>query len=246
MNPRACLEEVERALVELKPIRSQLDPKAYIGGGVSKLRYLGLRVPQVREASKRKFSFLANEESEVLKIWDYVWRRSDCYETMCLPIEYYSAKARWPQLTRVWPTLKGWASRLDNWAHSDGLSSIYARALEQDRRQVLPTLEDWSRSRHPWLRRQSLVSLVYYSKLRKEVLPFAKLIEMVERQMGHDHYYVQKGVGWTLREIYNVYPRQTLIFLERNAEEIPAAAWTAATEKLAKPVKDRLKQKRKG
>lgn len=246
MTHAAYLREVERALRRVAPNRSQLDPAAYIGGGISKLEYLGLRVPQVRAASKTPFTFLALDEDRILDVWDYVWHTSGCYETMCLPIEYYSTKRQEPRLAAVWPKLKGWAARLDNWAHSDGLSSLYSRALEQNRKLVLPTLEDWSGSRNPWLRRQSIVSLVYYSRLRKEILPYRKLIGMVERQMRFDHYYVQKGVGWTLREIYNVYPNDTLKFLEAHAEEISPAAWTAATEKLAKPVKDRLKKKRRG
>lgn len=240
------LAEVERAVRTVKPHRSALDPSAYIGGGISRLEYVGLRVPQVRAVSRTRFSFLDESESEILKVWDYVWKKSTCYETMCLPIEYYSTKKQHPRLAEVFPKIRGWAVRLDNWAHSDGLSSLYARALEQDRAGVLPTLEEWSESKLPWLRRQSLVSLLYYSRARTSVLPFKKLAAMVERQIAFDHYYVQKGVGWTLREMGNVYPEETLRFLEARVEKISAAAFGAATEKLPKAVKERLKQRRRG
>ena len=62
--------------------------------------------------------------------------------------------------------------------------------------------------------------------------------------MDHEHYYVQKGVGWTLREIGNVYPDEALAFLEANIGQLSAAAFTAATEKLSPAKKNRIKKLR--
>jgi 3-methyladenine DNA glycosylase AlkD len=89
------------------------------------------------------------------------------------------------------------------------------------------------------------VSLLYYSAQRKTVLPFSKITALVESQIDYDHHYVQRGVGWTLREAGNVYPKETFKFLEKNIQRLSAIAFSAATEKLAKAQKDRLKNLRK-
>ena len=104
------------------------------------------------------------------------------------------------------------------------------------------------RRRHPWKRRQSLVALLYYSRGRdrKRVLPFTRLIAAVERHLADSHYFVQKGVGWTIREIYNVYPGETIAWLRKNAARIAAPAWQAASEKLPAATKEELKTLRRG
>lgn len=242
------LKEVEKAL-SLHPQRvSTHNPEAYIGGGQSSLRYLGLKTPNLHQTQKAGFSF--SDTEEVAQVWDYVWKSSDCFEVMSLALGWFERlaknKKRKQELKKYWALLKGWSERIDNWAHSDSLSGLYARILEQDPKLVYPTLQKWNASANPWLRRLSIVSLLYYSAQRETVLPFAKIIPLVEAQIEFDHYYVQKGVGWTLREAGNVYPKETYKFLEANIRRISPEAFTAATEKLTKTEKDRLKKLRAG
>jgi 3-methyladenine DNA glycosylase AlkD len=89
------------------------------------------------------------------------------------------------------------------------------------------------------------VSLFYYSSHRRRQPSFQKVITLLDRQMEFDHYYVQKGVGWTLREAGNVYPKETFQFLEANIHRVSSHAFTAATEKISPTQKSRLKQLRK-
>jgi 3-methyladenine DNA glycosylase AlkD len=84
-----------------------------------------------------------------------------------------------------------------------------------------------------------------YSKLRKVVLPFANLTAMVIPLLKDEDYFVQKGVGWTLREMGNVYPVETLALLTENIVIISPIAFTAAIEKLSPDTKEQLKQLRK-
>ena len=243
------LAEVEAVVRKTAPQRSKQNPASYIGGGVSSYRYAALSVPQVRSIYKHTpFSF--RDKTPVAKIqeiktWDYIWQKSQIYEVASLALLHMSdGVKKGDLLAQHLPMLKKWALRLDNWAHSDSLSSVYTRILEADRKAMLPILEDWSDSKNPWLRRQSIVSLLYYSSARKEVLPFTKLISMLKKQLRHDDYYVQKGVGWTLREIGNVYPEQTFAFLETHIGSVSAGAYSAATEKLSPARKNHIKKLR--
>lgn len=239
------IQEVEKALLRHPISRKGYSPEGYIGGGQSKLRYIGLKVPLLRQTLSTGFSFYGNDRKQIAKTWDYVWNNSDCYEVMALALAWFEDRKNLDILVDHWPLLKKWSARVDNWAHSDTLSGIYARILEQNPSLVYPTLKAWNKSKNPWLRRLSIVSLMYYSSQRKTVLPLSKILVLVKPLIEDEHYYVQKGVGWTLREAWNVYPKETYQFLETHIHRLKPASFTAATEKLSKTQKDRLKKLRK-
>jgi 3-methyladenine DNA glycosylase AlkD len=58
-------------------------------------------------------------------------------------------------------------------------------------------------------------------------------------------YYVQKAVGWTLRELGTVYPKQTFSYLISHIKSVSSIAFTIATEKMNMDVKKELKALRK-
>lgn len=237
--------EVETALSSLPRRTSAQNPEAYIGGGQSKLRYIGLRVPDLRQTSRTGFSFSQRPPEEVAKIWDFVWHNSDCYEVMSLALTWFEDPKRRKTLKTYWPLLKKWSARIDNWAHSDTLSGIYARIHEDSPTEVYETFKKWNASKNPWLRRISMVSLIFYSSQREKYPSLGKVLALVKPQLAFDHYYVQKGVGWTLREAGNVYPAPIASFIEKHVHEISAQAFSAATEKMSPRQKDHLKKLRK-
>jgi 3-methyladenine DNA glycosylase AlkD len=237
--------EIEGALSSFPKRTSVQNPESYIGGGQSNLRYIGLRVPHLQQAMRKGFSFSRQESKELAKIWDFVWWNSDCYEVMSMALAWFYDPKQKPILEQHWPLLEKWSSRIDNWAHSDTLSGVYARLLEQNSPLIYPTLEKWNSSKKPWLRRLSIVSLLYYSSQRETVLPLKKILSLVEPQLEFDHYYVQKGVGWTLREAFNVYPEPVFAFIEKNIGKVSAHAFSAATEKMNPKQKKLLKELRK-
>jgi 3-methyladenine DNA glycosylase AlkD len=144
-----------------------------------------------------------------------------------------------------WPILKEWVKYVDNWAHSDGLSSVFSIMLQNDLELIYPQLVTWNKSKNPWERRQSIVCLFYYSRTRKHFLPFEVAIELINNLLDDKEYYVQKGLGWALREASNVYYDYTLDYILQNAKTIKPAAFSAATEKLLPPHKEQVKSLRK-
>lgn len=238
------VKEIEAVLSNYPRRTSQHNPESYIGGGQSQLRYIGLRVPDLHKTLQVGFSFSTLDERKQIKIWDQIWWKSDCYEVMALALSWFYSSARQPYLAESWPILKKWAERIDNWAHSDTLSGIYARILENQPNLVYPVLEKWNSSKSPWIQRQSIVSLMYYSSQRKKILPFNKIIKLVEPLLNSEHYYVQKGIGWTLREAFNVYPDKTFLFITKNILKLSPHAFSAATEKMNQRQRGQLKQLR--
>jgi 3-methyladenine DNA glycosylase AlkD len=115
---------------------------------------------------------------------------------------------------------------------SDELSSIYARILEVDALagQVYAVLQSWTPN--PWKRRQSTLSLLYHSRSRLSVLPAGKIFPLIEALLKDSDRFIQKAVGWALREAVIPYPTETEAFVECHAQTLSSLAFTEATRKL--------------
>ena len=206
---------------------------------------LGLAVPDQRKLLGHDYSFLNEDARSVLAAWNRVFTESPIFEARSLALIYYESRLKELVPAVCWPTLKKWSAGIDNWEHADRLSKIFARLLEIDPERIYPTLERWNRAKNPWLRRLSIVSLLCYAALRESVPPAARIFPMVERLIHDSDLYVQKGVGWTLREVGQVYPGETKRFVERHAADLAPAAFTSALEKAPKAFREKLKEKRK-
>ncbi len=201
-----------------------------------------IRVPAIRQLVKQGYGFFDLQAVEVISHWNYIWKNSQWYEVAHQALYYYQHKF----ISKAeFNKIKSWVSRCDCWEHSDDLSKIYAQIVEDNPDWILPLYEKWNRAGSPWKRRQSIVGLIEYASKRKTILPFNKLIRFVEPLLDDNDYYVQKGVGWTLREIFNVYPAETTIFLTSHVKLLSPIAFSSATEKLSKESKALLKVKRK-
>jgi len=77
------------------------------------------------------------------------------------------------------------------------------------------------------------------------VLPYDTIIKFIDILLNDKEYYVQKGVGWSLKELYQVYPKETLKYLGKNIKKISSIAFSPATEKLEKKDKEKLKKLRR-
>lgn len=203
---------------------------------------IGLKVPQVRSFVKKNFKYLENKSEHFLQFWDSTWKSSVYFESMSAALYFYQNRSL---QEKEFKKIIKWADRCQCWEHSDDLSKIYAQVVEDKPKIILPQLTKWNQSKNPWKRRQSVVSLIEYSRKRKTVLPFKKLISFVKPLLSDEEYYVQKGVGWTIREIYNVYPKEMLEFFDRNLLAINPLAYSAATEKLDKKTKLQFNKLRK-
>ncbi|QAU25443.1 hypothetical protein EO087_08525 [Dyella sp. M7H15-1] len=56
-------------------------------------------------------------------------------------------------------------------------------------------LEVWNHSTNPWKRRQSILSLLYYHRSRKVMLPSSRILSLIERLLADENRFVQKAIG---------------------------------------------------
>src|ERR1700744_1574847 len=130
------------------------DLKRYIG---TELDFIGLSTPRQREIYKANYSFNVLPLEQQLEIWDEIWQHSKLYEAMTQALYFISENKHAFDTKVLFTVTKNWVSKVDNWAHSDGLSDVFSYLLEKDAAFVYPQFKTWNTSANPWERRQSLV-----------------------------------------------------------------------------------------
>jgi 3-methyladenine DNA glycosylase AlkD len=210
------------------------------------LRSIGGPVPLHRKESKRPYSFSKWPFLEQLAVWDMLWRNQGGFWIRVHAfffLERHMKKEA--QLREMWPVIVEWQNQVDDWGLCDSLSKIYTGILEIMPEEVYAQLQLWNTGPDLWKRRQSLVSLLYYSRTKKSYLPYDKLEALILPLLTDKEYYVQKGVGWTLRELYNVYPKEALAFFKVHIKTLSSIAFSTAIEKMDAETVAELKMMRK-
>lgn len=243
---------IEKRLQQAAPKKTgRFKAEDYIGGAsgsgkeTSRLKFLNMTMPALRHQLTTLGTDKKDSHSEErFEDMQRLWFESDIFEAKSLAI-YWLDRQRDEFLIRHHRQLLKWADHIDNWAHSDGLCSIYARMFDEAPERLMPTYRRWNSHRHSWLRRCSMVGVYYYSRQRRNHLGFAEACRLVSPHFEAPEYYVQKGVGWTIREMYNVYPAETVRYIKNNLHRLSPIAWVAASEKLPPAVKTPLLRQRK-
>jgi 3-methyladenine DNA glycosylase AlkD len=222
----ACEAEVLACLIPLgEPGRvafAQNDKK-------SQLQFLAIKVPVLRQVGRDGFSFYQRPVAEVLAIWDYIWFHSPYYEVMALALEYYGLLGA-KIAPDIWPVLANWSRRVENWAHCDGLASIYSYLLVQRHDEVYSQLQSWNASQDLWLRRLSLVSLIHFSGKKAVFLSLEEVLPMLTNCLDDQRMYVQKAVGWVLRETGHVYQVEIRAYLGKYSATMSSIAYSTAAD----------------
>ncbi|MDE0691228.1 MAG: DNA alkylation repair protein [Gammaproteobacteria bacterium] len=207
----------------------------------SNMLYVGIRVPALRHRVREGFSFYALDPVEVLDVWDDLWMHSEWGDVLFAAEEYYRPIVRRRIMPQMWPVMRRWIERVDNWAHADSLSWTYSRLLEADPESVLPVLRRWNASEDLWPKRISIVSLIHYTGKNAVFLPAEAMLPMLDNCIEDRRYYMQKAVGWVLREMWRAYPDEVNEYVHSVLPRIAPAALTRAMERQPKEERARLR-----
>jgi len=209
----------------------------------SQLAFLAVRVPDIERVVRGGLSFYGRSADEILAIWNAIWCYSPYFEVMAAAGMYYSLQ-RAKIDPASWPTLSTWSRRCENWAHADQLAGIYSYLLAQDCPGVYNQLEEWNASDEQWSRRISLVSLIHYTGKHSVFLPPERVLPLVTACLGDERFYVQKAVGWVLREMFQPYPQEIGTFISEHLN-MSALAFSRAIERRNPQEREELRAARK-
>jgi 3-methyladenine DNA glycosylase AlkD len=231
ISRRAFHEYHEEVVAALREIGNPRFGAAVAKDRGSSLEHLGIRFPALRKRVKDGFSFYGLPEGEVLAIWDRLWRISPYGDVLFAALEYYAPVVRKRVSPELWPVVRHWHERVDNWCHCDALSSLYSWILASEPAEVYPQLEAWNRTPDQWLRRISIVSLIHYSGKNAVFMPPERVLPLVTTCLADEREYVQNAVGWVLRELGHAYPAEVRAYLEEHIATMSAVAFRRAIER---------------
>ena len=136
---------------------------------------------------------------------------------------------------RVWKLGWAWLGQIDNWGHCDGIAGYMLAPLvktavhkhKSRRREMLRKTTD----PNPWVRRGALVSMIPSIRTDKES---EFILNLAARAIRDDDYFVQKGLGWALRECAHHNPREVISFIQTHRERMRRSTITNALSRLPK------------
>ena len=180
---------------------------------LNKFEYIGIKTPERREIFKNFFKEYKNEE----KIdWEFV---NNCWENKYREFQYVAAdylKNMKDKLTiDDIPKLKQFILKKSWWDTIDNLDmTIGALALKDSN--VNKILLEWSLDENIWLRRIA----IDHQLLRKDKTNTELLSKILKNNLGQTEFFINKAIGWALRDYSKTNPEWVRNFIEENRENM--------------------------
>jgi 3-methyladenine DNA glycosylase AlkD len=245
INYDAALAEIQVILGELSVSEKPSGIKnlqQYVG---TNYHFYALKNPTVQAVFKKGFSFSQEPIQVQMKFYIKLWNESNCYEIMNLSLMYLAFYCKKSKDFDAFLIAKSFLPKIDNWAHSDFLSSIIGRYMTHNETKIFNELYALNNAENLWERRAALVPLLYHLKSKKSTLTVNHFFDSINPRIADESYFVQKAVGWLLREFGQKFPDHLLSFLYNNAFQLTSIAFATATEKISTTDKEKLKLIRK-
>ena len=180
---------------------------------LNKFEYIGIKTPERRKIFKNFFKEYKNEE----KIdWEFV---NKCWENKYREFQYVAAdylKNMKDKLTiNDIPKFKRLILEKSWWDTIDNLDmTIGALALKDSN--VNKILLEWSLDENIWLRRIA----IDHQLLRKEKTNTELLEKILKNNLGQAEFFINKAIGWALRNYSKTNPERVKNFIEENKEKM--------------------------
>ena len=180
---------------------------------LNKFEYIGIKTPERRKIFKNFFKEYKNEE----KIdWEFV---NKCWENKYREFQYIAAdylKNMKDKLTRDdIPKLIQLILKKSWWDTIDNLDmTIGALALKDSN--VNKILMEWSLDENIWLRRIA----IDHQLLRKEKTDIELLEKILKNNLEQTEFFINKAIGWALRDYSKTNPEWVKTFIEKNRENM--------------------------
>ena len=180
---------------------------------LNKFEYIGIKTPERRKIFKNFFKEYKNEE----KIdWEFV---NKCWENKYREFQYIAAdylKNMKDKLTiDDIPEFKRLILKKSWWDTIDNLDmTIGALALKDSN--VNKILLEWSLDENIWLRRIA----IDHQLLRKEKTDTELLEKILKNNLGQAEFFINKAIGWALRDYSKTNPEWVKNFIEKNRENM--------------------------
>lgn len=173
--------------------------------------FLGIKTPERKQLLRQFLKDHPLEEKDLVDVVRGLWHlpeREFHYVAMDLLLKY--KKKGWERddlgLIENLIVQKSWWDTVD--VVAPRMMGPYVQQYPQEGRQAL---ERWVKSDNKWLRRSSLIFQLRYKEQTDEKLLFDHILRCKDSK----EFFIQKAIGWALREYAKTNPQAVLDFVAR-------------------------------
>lgn len=179
----------------------------------NQFRFYGVPSPKRREVYKE---FIKEEKMNKTIDWDFL---DKCYkdehrEFQYLVLDYLIALNTYLTYEDI-PKITNYIKVKQWWDTIDFLNKIIGNIGLRDSR-VNSLLLKWSEDEDIWVRRLA----INHQLGRKEKTNIALLEEIITNNFGSDEFFINKAIGWSLRDYSKVNPEWVRVFTNRYSDEM--------------------------
>ncbi|MEP5760986.1 MAG: DNA alkylation repair protein [Litoreibacter sp.] len=194
--------------------------------------YHGVANPVLDDIAKTLRS--ETDVAQRVALADALWSENT-HEARILAAKILTQARLRPDDTDAWQLIASWVPDFDAWAIADHACIAMQKRLVWDPVR-LDTVETWITSDHMWTRRAALVATLPWTKQNHpkpaELEARKRILGWAASYVEDNEWFIQKAIGWWLRELSKHDPEATRSFLQAHGDKMKAFARKEAARKL--------------
>ncbi|MDO5126218.1 MAG: DNA alkylation repair protein [Eubacteriales bacterium] len=215
------VDEIVRMLEENSDLEQAEKMSAYMQ---NKFKFAGIPKPKLKELIKPYIKDMAKKSLD----WNLVFGLWKCElrEAQYVALEYLQ-KHRKQLCPSDIDKLKMLITEKSWWETVDTIDAFVGDLVLQDNR-LIDTMLQWAVSDNIWLRRVAIdYQQKYKDKTNEDILE-----RIIVSNLGSDEFFINKAIGWSLRDYSKVKPEWVVRFLEKYGEQMDALSRKEASKYL--------------
>jgi 3-methyladenine DNA glycosylase AlkD len=200
----------------------------------SAMPYLGVPMPLLRKVCRQVFADLELPgriawQDQVLELWRDAKYREERYAALTLCADKRARPFHEPAAMKMYEEIivtGAWWDFVDDAAHRVG------DILAKHPARIAPLMLTWSRSDNLWKRRTSITCQLLF----KTETDLALLYACIEPSLGSKEFFLQKAIGWALRQHAWTDPQEVIRYVRANEARLAALSRREALKNISPPV----------
>jgi 3-methyladenine DNA glycosylase AlkD len=190
----------------------------------SRWEHWGVSLPNMDVAMRETLGDLSQDEALALcrRLW-----REPVWDLKIVAGRILARKSIAPD-AKVLDFVTERMANLDGWAVADNLASVASRCLIEDPGR-LDAVESWIENPHLWTRRAALVFTLPWAEEKRDP---ERMLGWAARLAEDREWFIQKAIGWWLRELSKRDPKRVRRFLNEHGGKLKGVARREATKYL--------------
>ncbi len=191
----AIADELATELIAAGTQERAINEKRYLK---SEIEHYGVNVPEIRKLARR-FARERNDlpKSVLIDLTLELWDR-DVYELRKLAVNILAAKVSMLGVEDL-GLLEGLLRRSHTWALIDDMSFNVVAPVLSEISDAASTRSVWAQDDDFWVRRTAMLALL--PGLRRSTEGWGEFTEYAGSMLEEKEFFIQKAIGWVLREV---------------------------------------------